>query len=402
MYVILADGEPLYAPNLVNEGYVVTSAKLTKEINKAGSLEFTIPSVNPMYSELQKLKTIITVEQDGTEIFRGRILNDTKDFYKNKEVFCEGRLAFLNDVVVEPYDYSSEGITVDDYLDFLIGIYAEQCSDYRKISPGLTFGYTDLLIYPKLEDYSDVLTELNNVVIDPLGAYIDIEKPPASVRLDCYETIDTYSDQVIRFGTNLIDLEEYIDATDVYTVIYPLGKEDDNGNRVDVSSVHSGSKTINNWTGISLFGRITKVVYFDDIDDPQELEDAAYDTLNQAIKMAVSINIKAVDLHLLDVDTDRIDVASYVRVVSVPHGIDDYYLCSKVEIDLLHPENSDYTLGVNYSALTDRQVATMKESNSAYTISSKSTSSATFNSYRTSTDQQISALNARVTALENK
>lgn len=47
MYAIYADDELLYAPDMANLGYIVTDAQLTTEINKAGSLEFTIPVTNP-------------------------------------------------------------------------------------------------------------------------------------------------------------------------------------------------------------------------------------------------------------------------------------------------------------------------------------------------------------------
>ena len=84
MYTILIDGKPLYAPNLVNEGYSVLNPKLTMELNKAGSLEFTVPPNNVMYDSIQKLKSIVQVFDGDEEIFRGRVLHDEKDFYKRK------------------------------------------------------------------------------------------------------------------------------------------------------------------------------------------------------------------------------------------------------------------------------------------------------------------------------
>ena len=67
MFTILSDGNTMYAPTLIESGYVVASPKLTKEVNKAGSLEFTLPATNPAYSNYSKMKSLLTVEEDETK-----------------------------------------------------------------------------------------------------------------------------------------------------------------------------------------------------------------------------------------------------------------------------------------------------------------------------------------------
>ena len=99
MYTIMIDGLLLYAPNLADEGFTVLSPKITMELNKSGSLEFTIPPNNPMYDRIHKLKSIIQVFDGTEEIFRGRVLHEEKDFYERKAVYCEGELSFLLDSV---------------------------------------------------------------------------------------------------------------------------------------------------------------------------------------------------------------------------------------------------------------------------------------------------------------
>jgi len=92
--------------------------------------------------------------------------------------------------------------------------------------------------------------------------------------------------------------------------------------------------------------------------------------------MAVTLNIKAVDLHVIDVDTKRIKLGDFVRVVSAPHELDKYFLCSKIILDLQSPEKTEFTLGVSYSAMTDRQVANQKKSQDAYTIAENANTTA--------------------------
>ena len=82
--------------------------------------------------------------------------------------------------------------------------------------------------------------------------------------------------------------------------------------------------------------------------------------------MASTIEISAIDLKLLVVDVDRLGVGKFVHVSSPPHGIDSNFLCSKIVLDLLEPERSEYTFGLVFSALTDKQVASNKLSGNAY------------------------------------
>lgn len=407
MYAIYADDALVYSPGAASSlGYSVSTAKVTTEINKAGSLEFTIPPTNPSYSKMSKLKTIFRVEQDGSEIWRGRLLNDEKDFYNNRTVFCEGELAFLNDAVVPPYDYSSNGITVDEYIKRVMSWYYNYCSSYRRIIPGtISLANPSAKMLAKLEDYSDVMTELTDKVVNQLGGYFKIRHQNNQAYLDYYSDLtDNISDQSIIFGRNLLDLTEYVDASEVFTYIIPLGKKNENGKRVDITSVNSGVNYISSSTGESLFGRITRAVAWDDTTDPATLKSNGQRLLSSVIEMATTIEISAIDLKLLGVDVERLEVGKFVHVVSPPHGIDSNFLCSKIVLDLLEPDRSEYTFGLVFTALTDKQVANNKLSDNAYkTAQSTSneysnlrteiyenyTSSAEFDAFRAEVEQNF-------------
>lgn len=366
MYAIYADNELLYAPDMANQGYIVTDAQLTTEINKAGSLEFTIPVTNPNYNAYSKLKSIIRLEQDGTEIWRGRVLDDTKDTDLNKDVMCEGELAFLNDMNVRKYDYSS-GISVVNYFNWVMNYYGG-ASSYRSIKAGnVTVPNTTLKI--KMDEATNTcLDELNSNLVGAIGGYLRLRRSNGQSYLDYIDAYSQTSNQVIEFGSNILSIEEYIDASDVYTVIIPFGKQDDNGNRVNITSVNNGSDFIESSQGASLFGRIDRSVVWDDVTDPNILKQQAQSVLKSAIEMATTITISAVDLHLIDVDTDAIQLGDWVRVISPPHGIDSDFLCSKVVINLQNPDQSQYTFGLAFDALTDKQVATNKQTRKSYDL----------------------------------
>ena len=384
MYTIYSDGYLLYSPiDNMGKHYQLSKAKLTYELNKAGSLELGIPSNNYCLNNIQKLKSIIRVLDDGEEIWRGRLLDDEKDFYNNRTAFCEGELAFLNDAVVPPYDYSSNGITVDEYIKRVMSWYYNYCSSYRRIIPGtISLANPSAKMLAKLEDYSDVMTELTDKVVNQLGGYFKIRHQNNQAYLDYYSDLtDNISDQSIIFGRNLLDLTEYVDASEVYTYIIPLGKKNDNGKRVDITSVNGGVNYLKSTQGEELFGRITKAVAWDDTTDPSTLKLNGQNLLNSVIEMATTIEINALDLKLLGVDVSRLQVGQFVPVSSPPHGIESNFLCSKIELDLLEPDQSKYTFGLTFSALTDEQVASKKQSSDAYKTAQDTANA--YNSIRT-------------------
>ena len=100
MYKVYCDKWLLYDTNI--EEFKIFATKLDLEVNKTGSFAFTIYPSHPYYKMLKKLKSIITVYQNNDIIFRGRILNDEKGFKNEKQVTCEGELAFLLDSYATP------------------------------------------------------------------------------------------------------------------------------------------------------------------------------------------------------------------------------------------------------------------------------------------------------------
>ena len=178
----------------------------------------------------------------------------------------------------------------------------------------------------------------------------------------------------------------HISAEDVFTVLIPLGaeQEDSDGNstgRLTISSVNNGNDCIEDETAVSLFGRIWKVQEWDDVAVAENLLSKGTEYLKSGIEMAVSLSIKAVDARLLNVDTGRIKLGDQVRVVSLPHKLDKYFLCSKISYDLVNPENTNYTLGVAFSALTEKQVSNEKAVRNTISVV-QSTAVSTQNSVR--------------------
>jgi hypothetical protein len=124
----------IYAPGSALETTKLISPTLTREFGKAGSLEFTIPLGNVAHSALQKLKTVVSVEQDGKEIWQGRVMNHEQDFLLRQKVHCEGELAYLNDTDVPPY--TAKDVTIRQFLDFLCDNHTSLTDSYKSFRIG--------------------------------------------------------------------------------------------------------------------------------------------------------------------------------------------------------------------------------------------------------------------------
>lgn len=113
---------------------LLISPTLTREAGKAGSFEFTLPLGNVAHSALQKLKTIVEVEQDGTPIWHGRVMSHDMDFYLRQKVYCEGELAYLNDTALTPYQYPD--ISIREFLENVIRNHNSQTDKYKAFTVG--------------------------------------------------------------------------------------------------------------------------------------------------------------------------------------------------------------------------------------------------------------------------
>lgn len=120
---------------------LLISPTLTREAGKAGSFEFTLPLGNVAHSALQKLKTIVEVEQDGAPIWRGRVMSHDMDFYLRQKVYCEGELAYLNDTALTPYQY--QNISIREFLENVIRNHNSQTDKYKAFAVGNVTVFAD-------------------------------------------------------------------------------------------------------------------------------------------------------------------------------------------------------------------------------------------------------------------
>lgn len=133
----------IYDPGDITGTKKLTSPTLTREVGKAGSLEFTLPLGNVAHSALQKLMTVVEVQQgdkqkDGKEIWRqiwqGRVMSHEQDFRVRQKVYCEGEMAYLNDSGAAPY--SAKNVSFSQFLEWVCANHNAQVDAYKAFTPG--------------------------------------------------------------------------------------------------------------------------------------------------------------------------------------------------------------------------------------------------------------------------
>ena len=369
MYVIMVDDDILYHPLLVNEGRAVTSATVDVELDKTGSATITIPVSNVMYDSISKMKSMIQVLRDGEEIFRGRVLHDERDFNGNKEIYCEGELAFMIDNVLSPRSFNNR--SVKSVFTEMVNVYNTQVEQTKQFTVGEvtvegTVNYTSW-------DFAILWDEINERLVNVYGGHIRtrLDSQTGIRYIDYLADYSHVCDQAIEFGVNLLDFSEYISAEDLFTVLIPLGakQEDADGNyigRVNITSVTPGGhEYVSNRAAEDLFGNIWKINVWDDITDPNELKALGEAYLAKNLTEATTITITAIDLSLVDVDAEAIHIGDGIRVVSLPHNIDDIFQCSRISYDILSPQNSEYEFGKPLKSISQGQVDSNTSSSAA-------------------------------------
>jgi hypothetical protein len=93
---------------------------------------------------------------------------------------------------------------------------------------------------------------------------------------------------------------------------------------------------------------------FDDVSIDTNLQDRGSKYLvDTAVKLNSTITITAVDLHFADADIAAFRIYRHILVYSAAHEHEGQYKLTKLDIDILNPQNTKITLGDTIRTLTD-------------------------------------------------
>ena len=347
MYSIYADGACIYSDVFALESMKVLNPKLVLEDNGAGSLSMKLPPMNVGYSSIVRMITDISVQKDREEIWAGRVLSESKDFWNNRDLYCEGEMAFFNDSSQPPAEYS--GLSVRAYLERLIAVHNSKVTPNRRFTLGAVT-VVDKNFPTYYTNYEKTMAILN-ALVEQYGGHLRVRKVNGVRYLDYLAEYPDTCSQVIQFGSNLIDFTRKWDSTEFATVIVPLGNRLDDSPiealdaYLTVESVNQGSMYVQSNEAVAAYGWIEKTVTWDEVSDPAVLLEKAKTYLTDLQFDNLELELSALDLHYLDVNTEAVKLLDEIRVISRPHGLDRMFPVKKLEIPLDNPEQTQFTLG---------------------------------------------------------
>ena len=349
MYKMYVDGVLFYDSTL--EKLQIESGTVTSELNKAGSLKFSIYPSHPYYRNIFELKSLIEVYRDGIEqpIFRGRALSHDEDFFKRRSYTCEGHFNFLVDSIVRTLNFVG---TPAELFKKLVESHNTQVEAWKNFKVGniTVTGEQTTFTTSGAETTQNAIKKL---LLDEYGGYISPRYSGGVWYLDYLEDFTERGNQAIEFGENLSQFTGKNDYSDVITALIPYGKDD-----LTVSRVNNNSDMIKNTVGIGLYGTIVGTENFSDITDAATLLSTATDYLNEQVKNKLVLELNAVDMSLLDVNLDALKIETYCRIISDPHGLDDWFLITKQTVDLTDPTKDSIVLGGTFTTFTEQTSST--------------------------------------------
>lgn len=369
MYRVLCDGKVLH--DVRDEDYMLMEPKISLELNKTGNFDFSILPRHPNADVINKLKSKIEVYEDSELLFSGRSLTNEIDFQQTGQISCEGELAFLLDSVQRAHTYgwdSGEVNKIETNVDIFRALIAEHNSQAGP-DKQFTVGTIDIdseRIKKLATNYETTWDFINTNFLGKYAGYLRVRHENGVRYLDYVKQFGKVNNQVIRFGENLLDLKKYTKAENIKTAIIPLGA---NG-QTKITNINGGKDYVYNQEAVDLYGWIFEKVDFPDVVDAQTLLAKAQEYLKTCVNLAITIELTAVDLHMIDVDINAIRLGDLVPCVSQQHGllstmgdVSTYYLVSKYEIDLENPANNKIVLGRTISSLTDKVAGTSNLTN---------------------------------------
>lgn len=323
---------------------------LTEEINKVPVLTLQIVVGNPCYESI-KQGDIITAEEDGKIIFRGRVDKITLAFNRNKKIESAGEFTFFNDSIIRPFETFTG--TIGDALEELIREH-NACMDSDKqyvvgnVENENTYSFVN-------ENYCSTMTYLQGSILGDIGGQIYFDSDENGIRRINYRLFPTTSTQNIEYGSNLLDMQNAVNDSDIFTVLVPIGKDN-----LTITSV-AGRDYVENTEAVAIYGRRWKVETFD-TSDANELLNLANERVSAAANIIPTITLKAFDLYNMGADwgAQKFEIGQNVIVKSDAHGINLTLEVQKITRNLLNPTSSSIQVGQIEKGMTSKVIGAEK------------------------------------------
>ncbi len=327
-YRVLLDGVDIM--DLLSPSKTLIHPNLTMELNTSGSLDFTMPPHHEAYDAVRPLLSTLEVYEDQELIWFGRPVEIRKNFYAQKQVYCEGALSFFNDSVQRLREYNS--INLHTFFRTVIANHNLQIAEDRQFDVG-QITVPDRTVYRKL-NYEATLDVLRRQCLNAEGGYFFLRRENGRNVIDWLLDVPYDCNQPVEFGLNLMDLITEFDGSSIATCVLPLGETDSvTGLPLTIEKVNNGSDVIES-EAVSEYGRITKAVSFNGVRYASTLYKDGIEYLQEKQFSDMSVQCSAAELHLQNPNFDKFRIGQKVRCHSIPHLMDRYFPLIQMTVQL--------------------------------------------------------------------
>lgn len=339
MYAGYTDGTLLFAVGMA--GREISAGTLHRAVGEIDSADFVLPPSNAMRDVPIKRASVISIQKDGVEIFRGSVADTSTDLRGSRTYSVDGAMLWLDDICKAPFTLSPS--TVEYYVTALLTQYNAACAPARKILLGTVDSALPTLSVQHTE-YVSTLSLLQEAMT-AVGGTMRLRYAGGSVYLDVHKSYRHMCTQQVDIRKNLLNLTDKIDGASLLTRVYPVGKDG-----LTIDSVNGGIPYLINADAEALYGRIDGTMQVD-TDDPAVLKSTAASYLAKNCGLSRGIQVSAADLSGSDITLEPYHIGDSVRVVSPPHGIDTIMTVSKLDTSLVGDKDT-MTLGWSSKTLT--------------------------------------------------
>ena len=313
MYEVKLNNEKIHELS-VRSNKRLSAGTLAEEVNQIPSFTFTIPCMNPAFSqELHDRKDIIVLENTITNEteFEGHLLSHSQSMNANGKLcikcIAEGHLGYLCDSVQMYHNYVDTSPA--DFLTALLTNHNAQVTASGHPEKTMQLGTVSITRSDyrrsKTTAYRNTLEEIRQNLIERIGGEIRVRRANGHLVLDYVDQIGVNSSTEIKLAKNMKSLSVDIDTTNIVTRLIPLGAQlspGDSAERLTIESVNSGKPYIDDTSGITKYGIIVGTVEFDDITVASNLLTAGTEYLQNNNRIRKSYEAQALDLSLIQDD----------------------------------------------------------------------------------------------------
>ncbi|WP_459128114.1 phage tail protein [Latilactobacillus curvatus] len=363
----------IHSENL-NDTKLLT-AKITRDIDAIDSFQFSISPESPYYNDFKGMTTFVkvTIPKRNQVLFEGRVLPTTDSMATsgefNKEITCEGLLAFLHDSTQDYYALANNDLK--SFLQHMIDVHNRQVDAFKKIKLGqVTVTSPSDNVYKSIDDSKTTYETIKDKLITKYGGEIRLRHEPDGLYLDYMPEIAIQSNQEIRLASNLLSIKRTIDPSAMYSIIKPLGAwaetttQADEGNtdisqpRLTIETVNAGSPFLVSQKLVDQIGRVVHPEVWDDVKVASILKSKGQAMLDSQRLIKEQFQVSAVDLSLLTGKmVDAFEAGNYHRTINPLMGIDERLRIVGQSLDLCNPLSSTLSIGDKLLSQEDYELA---------------------------------------------